>query len=727
MNEPRIVKGSLEMDTTLFDFINSSLLPGSKLDDDDFWKNLESLIKDFSPRIDHLLRIRDDYQSQLDEWHIEQRGKPHDSDEYLQFLAEIGYVQDRPESVQIQTENVDPEIASVPAPQLVVPVDNARYAINAANARWGSLYDALYGTDVISEEGGAERSGPYNAVRGAKVIAYARNLLDQHFPLDQSSHTTSTKYQVVDSELRVTTGTSETCLADPETFIGYTGDPAEPKSVFLKKHGLHIEIIFDPEDAIGADDPAAIADLMIESALSTIMDCEDSVATVDASDKVRAYGNWLGLMQGNLEIEFAKGDTSVVRKLEADTLITGPDGSQKTIRRRSLMLVRNVGMHLMTDMVTVEGLKVPETLIDAVVTTLCGLHDITNNSETKNSPHGSIYIVKPKMHGPDEVALAVAMFDQIEDFLGLERNTVKIGIMDEERRTSMNLLSCIDKARERVVFINTGFLDRTGDEIHTSMEAGPFVPKTEMKAQQWLEAYENINVDEGLAAGLLGHGQIGKGMWARPDDMADMLREKIGHPESGATCAWVPSPTAATLHALHYFQIDVVDVQSKLVERAATDRNFMLTIPLLEPGRELSPDEISAELRNNVQGILGYVARWVGQGVGCSKVPDINNVQLMEDRATLRISSQHIANWLHHGIVTDEQVLSAMKDMAAFVDGQNAGDSDYQSMCGDLDSSIPYQAALALVFEGRDQANGYTEFLLTERRQRMKRHLHSEG
>ena len=727
MNEPKIVKGSLEMDTALFDFINSSLLPGSKLDNDDFWKNLENLIKDFSPRIDHLLRIRDDYQSQLDEWHIERRGKPHDSDDYLQFLAEIGYVQDRPEAVQIQTENVDPEIASVPAPQLVVPVDNARYAINAANARWGSLYDALYGTDVISEEGGAERSGSYNAVRGAKVIAYARNLLDRHFPLDQSSHTTSTKYQVVDSELRVTTGTSETCLADPKTFIGYTGDPAEPKSVFLKKHGLHIEIIFDPEDAIGADDPAAIADLMIESALSTIMDCEDSVATVDASDKVRAYGNWLGLMQGNLEIEFAKGDTSVVRKLEADTVITGPDGSQRTIRRRSLMLVRNVGMHLMTDMVTVEGLKVPETLIDAVVTTLCGLHDITNSSETKNSPHGSIYIVKPKMHGPDEVALAVAMFDQIEDFLGLERNTVKIGIMDEERRTSMNLLSCIDKARERVVFINTGFLDRTGDEIHTSMEAGPFVPKTEMKAQQWLEAYENINVDEGLAAGLLGNGQIGKGMWARPDDMADMLREKIGHPESGATCAWVPSPTAATLHALHYFQIDVVDVQSKLGERAATDRNLMLTIPLLEPGRELSPDEISAELRNNVQGILGYVARWVGQGVGCSKVPDINNVQLMEDRATLRISSQHIANWLHHGIVTDEQVLSAMKDMAAFVDGQNAGDSDYQSMCGDLDSSIPYQAALALVFEGRDQANGYTEFLLTERRQRMKRHLHSEG
>ncbi|HJM97925.1 MAG TPA: malate synthase G, partial [Acidimicrobiales bacterium] len=498
------------------------------------------------------------------------------------------------------------------------------------------------------------------------------------------------------------------------------GSGETPESIFLKKHGLHIEIIFDPTDPIGADDGAGIADVMVESALSTIMDCEDSVATIDGDDKVLAYSNWLGLMRGDLQVEFSKGESSIVRTLENDSPITGVDGSEMMIRRRSLMLVRNVGMHLMTDIVTLNGQRVPETLLDAVITTLCGIHDIQSSDGNRNSPKGSIYIVKPKMHGPDEVALSVEMFDQIESFLGLDANTVKIGIMDEERRTSMNLLACIAEARDRVVFINTGFLDRTGDEIHTSMEAGPFVPKTEMKAQQWLSAYEDINVDEGLAAGLLGHGQIGKGMWARPDDMADMLAEKIGHPESGASCAWVPSPTAATLHALHYLDIDVASVQSELENRDATNRNLMLKIPVLESGRELSPDEVSAELRNNAQGILGYVARWVGQGVGCSKVPDINNVQLMEDRATLRISSQHIANWLHHGIVTEEQILSTMVEMAAFVDEQNINDDGYHPMCGDLDSSISYQAALALIFEGRDQPNGYTEFLLTERRQRMK-------
>ena len=720
MGETKITIGALEVDAVLFDFVATSLLPGSNRDEGDFWVNLESLLKEFSPRMEQLLRVRDDYQSQIDDWHIGRRGNPHDHETYLSFLTEIGYVQDRPTSVQVDTNNVDPEIASVPGPQLVVPVDNARYAINAANARWGSLYDALYGTDVISEDGGAEKSGPYNPVRGAKVIAYARSLLDQHFPLDGPSHTASTGYKVVDSELRIVTDDGDVSLVDPQQFVGFIGDSAKPDSIFLKKHGLHVEIVFNPSDPIGADDTADIADVMIESALSTIMDCEDSVATVDANDKVQAYGNWLGLMQGNLEVEFAKGGKSVVRKLESDTVISAPDGSEKTIRRRSLMLVRNVGMHLMTDMVTVEGRKVPETLLDAVMTALCGIHDLEKDGGNQNSPQGSIYIVKPKMHGPDEVALAVEMFDRIEDYLELDRNTIKIGIMDEERRTSMNLLSCIEKARERVVFINTGFLDRTGDEIHTSMEAGPFVPKTEMKAQQWLTAYEDINVDEGLAAGLLGHGQIGKGMWARPDDMTDMLREKIGHPKSGASCAWVPSPTAATLHALHYFEVDVAGVQADLEGRDATDRTVMLTIPLLESGRELSPDEVSAELRNNVQGILGYVSRWVGQGVGCSKVPDINDIQLMEDRATLRISSQHIANWLHHGVITDQEIISTMEEMAAFVDEQNADDLEYQPMCGDLDSSIPYQAALALVFEGRNQANGYTEFLLTERRQRMK-------
>ncbi len=720
MNEPKVVKGTMEVDATLFDFVNDSLLAGSNRNSDHFWSNLENFLSDFSPRVERLLRIRDDFQSQIDGWHVGNRGVPHDSEEYIDFLTGIGYVKERPESVQVQTANVDPEVASIAAPQLVVPVDNARYAINAANARWGSLYDALYGTDVISEDGGAGRSGPYNPVRGAKVIAFTRDLLDRHFALADATHTDSTDYQIIGSEVVVSTSNGETGLKDPRQFIGYTGEPSSPDSIFLSKHGLHIEILFDPADAIGADDMADIADVMVESALSTIMDCEDSVATVDATDKVLAYSNWLGLMRGNIEVEFAKGDTSIVRRLEPDSVINAPDGSEKTIRRRSLMLVRNVGMHLMTDIVTLGGDRIPETLLDGVITTLCGIHDIESDRENRNSPNGSIYIVKPKMHGPDEVALAVEMFNAIEDFLGLDRNTVKIGIMDEERRTSMNLLACIGEAKARVVFINTGFLDRTGDEIHTSMEAGPFVPKTEMKAQQWLEAYEAINVDEGLAAGLLGHGQIGKGMWARPDDMADMLNEKIGHPMSGASCAWVPSPTAATLHALHYLEVDVASVQGALEDRAATDRNLMLEIPLLSSERELSPDEVSAELRNNAQGILGYVARWVGQGIGCSKVPDINNVQLMEDRATLRISSQHIANWLHHGVVTEEQILSTMEEMAAFVDEQNATDADYQTMCGDLSSSIPYQAALALIFEGRSQANGYTEFLLTERRQRMK-------
>ncbi len=720
MSEAKITKGSIEIDAGFYEFVEKSLLPGLGRSEDNFWDDLGKFLVEFSPRVENLLRIRDDFQSQIDQWHLQSRGQPHDDQAYFNFLTEIGYIKDRPESVQVATANVDPEIASIAAPQLVVPVDNARYAINAANARWGSLYDALYGTDVISEDEGAERSGPYNPVRGAKVIAYTRELLDQHFALMIGSHADSTNYSIIESELIVTTSTGETGLNTPEQFVGYTGSPSNPDSVFLSKHGLHIEILFDPSDVIGTDDLANIADVMVESALSTIMDCEDSVATVDTEDKILAYSNWLGLMKGDIQVEFSKGATSIIRRLEPDSIITGKDGTERTIRRRSLMLVRNVGMHLMTDIITVAGNAIPETLLDGVITTLCGIHDLQGHSGNRNSPSGSIYIVKPKMHGPDEVTLAVEMFDRIEDFLNLDRNTVKIGIMDEERRTSMNLLQCINQAKNRVVFINTGFLDRTGDEIHTSMEAGPFVPKTEMKAQQWLGAYENINVDEGLAAGLLGHGQIGKGMWARPDDMADMLKEKIGHPKSGASCAWVPSPTAATLHALHYLDIDVAKVQNDLEDRSATDRNLMLKIPVLESGRELSPDEVSAELRNNAQGILGYVARWVGQGVGCSKVPDINNIQLMEDRATLRISSQHITNWLHHGIVTEEQILSTMEEMAAFVDKQNANDSDYHPMCGDLDSSISYQAALALIFEGRDQANGYTEFLLTERRKRMK-------
>ena len=720
MNYEKITKGSLQVDSALVSFIENDVLEGLKIRKEDFWKQFEEFLKEYVPLANQFLKSRDDIQSLIDQWHLDRKGQPHDEEAYETFLKDIGYILPRPESVDVSTSNVDPEIAAVAAPQLVVPIDNARYALNAANARWGSLYDALYGTDVISEEDGATRSGPYNPKRGDKVITYTRALLDKHFPLDNASHNNSLKYSVVDEALVVATPEGEAKLENEEQFIGYTADKENPNSVFLSKNNLHIEILIDADHQIGSTDSAHIADVMVESAVSTIMDCEDSVATVDATDKVLAYTNWLGLMKGTLETSFTKGTETIIRKLNADTPITLANGEQGLIRRRSLLLVRNVGMHLATDMITIEGEAIPETLIDAVITTMCGMHDLLSNAQVTNSPAGSIYIVKPKMHGPEEVAMANQMFWSIESMLGLDPNTVKIGIMDEERRTSLNLLSCIEAASNRVVFINTGFLDRTGDEIHTSMEAGPFIPKTEMKSQQWLTAYEDINVDEGLKAGLLGSGQIGKGMWARPDDMADMLQEKVSHPLAGASCAWVPSPTAATLHALHYLDVNVNEVQKTLASRKPTRRELMLAIPTIELGRELSPQEIDSELRNNVQGILGYVSRWVGQGVGCSKVPDINNVQLMEDRATLRISSQHITNWLHHGIVTEDQIHSVMEEMAILVDNQNINDKDYHPMSEDLAKSISYQAALALIFEGRNQANGYTEFLLTERRQRMK-------
>ena len=723
MSSSKVSKESLTVDSALASFIENDVLEGLDLDPNKFWSNFEQFLKEYSLLANQFLKTRDDIQSQIDQWHIDHKGRPHDQEEYESFLVDIGYILPRPDSVSVNTSNVDPEIANIAAPQLVVPIDNARYALNAANARWGSLYDALYGTDVISEDDGATRDGPYNPRRGEKVIAYSKGLLDEHFPLTSVSHTESIKYSIVTGELSVDTPEGKQLLADPSQFVGHVGDADNPSSIFLAKNNLQIEIVIDPEHEIGSADPANIADVMVESAVSTIMDCEDSVATVDADDKVLAYSNWLGLMKGTLETSFAKGTETVTRKLTPDTAITLASGNQGNIRRRSLLLVRNVGMHISTEMVTVQGEPIPETLIDAVVTTMCGMHDLVNNGETTNSPSGSIYIVKPKMHGSQEVAMANQMFSAIESMLGLSPNTVKIGIIDEERRTSLNLLACIEAASERVVFINTGFLDRTGDEIHTSMEAGPVIPKTEMKSQQWLTAYEDINVDEGLEAGLLGHGQIGKGMWARPDDMADMLKEKVSHPLSGASCAWVPSPTAATLHALHYLDVNVGDVQASLTDRELTRRELMLKIPTLETGRELSPQEIDSELRNNAQGILGYVSRWVGQGVGCSKVPDINNVQLMEDRATLRISSQHIANWLHHGIVTEEQIHRVMEEMAKLVDDQNSGDKEYHPMSGDLVNSISYQAALALIFEGRNQANGYTEFLLTERRQRMKSSL----
>ena len=720
MANNRISYGLLEVDSTFSDFLLSDLAPGSSIDIDLFWSGFEQLLADMQPKAKALLTLRDDIQEQIDQWHNEHQSVDYSQSEYVDFLRKINYLLPRPTDVHVRTENVDSEIASIAGPQLVVPVDNARYALNAANARWGSLYDALYGSDVISENDGAHNKGPYNPKRGEKVIAFARELLDTHFPLLNGSHHSSSSYFIKNSALTVTVEEGETSLCDPAQFVGFTGIEEAPNSIILQKHGLHIELLVDPNDRIGSTDRASIADIHVESALTSIMDCEDSVATVDAEDKIQAYRNWLGLMKGELEIEFVKGGTSTTRSLAPDSTFTTPEGREASLKRRGLMLVRNVGMHLETDIVTFHGEPIPETILDGIVTAWCGLHDIRSTGPIKNSDQGSIYIVKPKMHGPDEVAFSVELFSRIEDLLELPRNTLKMGIMDEERRTSVNLLACIDAAKERVVFINTGFLDRTGDEIHTSMEAGPFVPKTEMKRQPWLSAYEDINVEEGLSAGLLERGQIGKGMWARPDDMAAMLEEKIEHPQSGASCAWVPSPTAATLHALHYLDVDVAAVQAGLEGERSTPREAMLQIPLLEDGRELSPDEISDELRNNAQGILGYVARWVGQGVGCSKVPDINDIQLMEDRATLRISSQHIANWLRHGVVSKEEVRATMAEMAKIVDRQNDSDEDYQAMSCDLSASIPYQAAIALVLEGAGQPNGYTEFLLTERRQKMK-------
>ena len=719
--DAHITIGRLEVAAPLAAFVRDDLAAGTGVDPDGFWEGFAAIVRDLDPRSRALLAVRDDLQAQIDAWHVARRGQPHDREAYEAFLRDIGYLAAEPDGVRVATAGVDPEVAEVAGPQLVVPVDNARYALNAANARWGSLYDALYGSDVIPTDGGAGRDGPYNPVRGDRVIAHARGLLDRHAPLTDGSHTDAVAYRVAAGALAVElAGGAGTTLAPGTRLAGYTGDPDSPDSVLLRRNGLGIEVIIDREHAVGAIDRAGVADIHLEAALTTIMDLEDSVATVDAADKVLAYGNWLGLMKGDLSATFSKGGRTVDRVLRADSPYLDADGNSMTLRRRSVMLLRNIGPHIETDIVRLDGAPIIETLLDAAIGAWCALADLAGTGPHRNSATGSVYIVKPKMHGPDEVALASELFGRVEDILGMGRNTLKIGIMDEERRTSLNLAACIAAAAERVMFINTGFLDRTGDDIHTSMEAGPMIPKAEIKTATWLTTYEDVNVDVGLAAGLVGRGQIGKGMWTRPDDMAAMLAEKTGHPLSGASTAWVPSPVAATLHALHYLEVDVAARQREVAERPPARALDMLEFATLEPGRELTPAEMARELENNAQGILGYVARWVGQGVGCSKVPDINDVALMEDRATLRISSQHIANWLHHGLLSTEQVHATMERMAAVVDTQNAGDPDYHPMCADLARSIPYQAAVALVMEGLSQPNGYTEYILIEQRRRMK-------
>ena len=712
-----VTYGGLTVAKELDDFLRNEVVNGININPDEFWSSLEVILEEFGPRNRDLLAERESLQAQIDQWHIKRKGQPHDPESYKKFLIDIGYLLEEAEDFQINTSNVDPEIKEIAGAQLVVPVMNARFSLNAANARWGSLYDALYGTDVISEDGGASRGGAYNPVRGDKVIEFSKNFLNEMAPLDNGKYQDITAFKVNNGSLEITlSDQSKVSLFNNNQFVGYLGNSENPSGILLKNNNLHAEIQIDNEDSVGKDDPAGIKDVLLESAVTTIQDCEDSVAAVDAEDKTLVYRNWLGLMKGDLSESFMKGEALMTRSLNPDREYFNPSNEVFTLPGRSVLLVRNVG-HLMTNPAVIDrdGREIPEGIMDAMFTICIAKHDLESKGSFKNSRSGSVYIVKPKMHGPEEVQFTCDLFSAVEQALDINPLTVKVGIMDEERRTTVNLKECIRVAQDRVIFINTGFLDRTGDEIHTSMEAGPMIPKASMKQQPWINAYEDWNVDVGLESGFRGRAQIGKGMWAMPDEMLAMYENKSMHPEAGANCAWVPSPTAATLHAIHYHQVSVEDRQISLESREKASLDEILTIPVMEDPGSLTEEDIQKELDNNSQGILGYVVRWVDAGVGCSKVPDINNVGLMEDRATCRISSQHIANWLHHGLCSEDQVIASMKKMAIIVDEQNAGDPEYNNMAPDYDG-IAFSAASDLAIKGRSQPSGYTEPILHAKR-----------